>query len=115
MTRPDNPRFPHYCKITRPEAHDPLKDESEDGEIVVYEGKCRAYDKNTVSDKGDVITSNRGLAVPVTREGWVALGIAPKEGDRVYVDRGSFTEYGTVVDKNPANFGGTHILWKYDR
>ena len=82
---------------------------------IIYQGECRAYDKNTVSDKGEVITSYRGLAIPVTREGWVKLGVCPVEGDSIVVDRGASKEYGTVIDKNPGNFGGTHLIWRYGR
>ena len=109
----DNPRFPHICKIVRPMYEDPMQDESED--VVVYEGSCRVYDKNTVSDKGDVVASYRGLALPVDREGWIEVGTVPREGDTVIVDRGTHTENGRVIDVNPANFGGTHLVWKYGR
>ena len=108
-----NPRFPHTCRITRAIDEDPMVDESE--VTLIYEGKCRDYDKNTVSDKGDVLNSFRGLALPIDRDGWIALGTVPQEGDEVVVDRGSHTERGRVVDVNPANFGGTHVIWKYGR
>lgn len=84
-------------------------------EVLIYEGECRAYDKNTTSDKGEIISSYRGLSLPVTREGWIEMGVAPMEGDRVVVDRGGYEEYGSVIDKNPSNFGGTHLVWKYGR
>ena len=111
--RPDNPRFPHSCKISRPHDEDPMEDETEG--VVIYEGECRAYDKNTVSDKGDVLNNFRGLALPIDREGWIALGKVPREGDEVVVDRGTHKETGRVVDVNPANFRGTHLVWKYGR
>jgi hypothetical protein len=113
ITRPDNPRFPHHCTITRAVAEDPMVDESET--TIIYEGECRAYDKNTTSDKGEVLNSFRGLALPVDREGWIALGVVPREGDEVTVDRGTHKEIGRVVDVNPANFRGTHLVWKYGR
>ena len=112
-TRPNNPRFPHLCVITRPADEDPMVDENE--EAVIYEGKCRAYDKNTTSDKGEVLNSQRGLALPVDRDGWIALGTVPREGDKVEVDRGTHKEYGRVIDVNAANFRGTHLVWKYGR
>ena len=137
MSRPDNPRFPHWCTITRitnagpmidqPIFDDPMQDEvedsveteetpSEESEVtVIYKGICRAYDKNTTSDKGEVITSYRGLSIPMTREDWQRLGVVPKEGDRIVVDRGGNEEYGIVIDKNPSNFGGTHLVWRYGR
>ena len=92
---------------------DPMVDESR--EIVIYEGACRAYDKNTVSDKGDVMASFRGLSLPVDRKGWMAMETVPREGDEVVVDRGTHKEIGRVVDVNPANFRGTHLVWKYGR
>ena len=113
MSEVKNPRFPHSCRITRPAKHNPLSDEEE--VIVIYEGACRAYDKNTTSDKGEVITSYRGLALPLTREDWVREGVVPLEGDSLEIDRGCNTEYGIVIDKNPGNFGGTHLVWKYGR
>ncbi len=83
--------------------------------VIVYSGKCRAYDKHTTSDRGDVITSFRGLSLPVTRNDWEQLGVVPMEGDEIRVDRGGYHEYGRVVDKNPGNFGGTHLVWRYGR
>ena len=108
-----NPRFPHTCRIVRVIYDDPSVDEGE--ESVIYEGECRDYEKNTVSDKGEIINSYRGLALPIDRDGWIALGTVPQEGDEVVVDRGSHIERGRVVDVNPANFGGTHLIWKYGR
>lgn len=112
--------------------NDPLSDEELTGEsidsgeeitesqtkaekIVIYDGECRAYDKHTTSDRGDVITSYRGLAIPMTRKDWEEFGVVPMEGDEIRVDRGGYHEYGRVVDKNPGNFGGTHLVWRYGR
>lgn len=113
IKRPDNPRFPHTCRIVRAIDEDPMVDES--GDVVIYEGACRAYDKNTVSDKGDVLNSYRGLALPIDKDGWIALGTVPREGDEVVVDRGTHKESGRVIDVNAANFRGTHLVWKYGR
>ena len=166
MARPNNPRYPHWCRIIRKTVEDPLEDEepitpmpstspssgdddfdplgedtdcfcsniseetpagddseqsddsdgSDDGQsTIIYEGKCRSYAKNTTSDKGEVITSYRGLALPLTQDDWDALGFAPKEGDEIAVNKGAYTEYGRVIDREPANFGGTHLTWKYGR
>jgi len=90
-------------------------EEVKEGDSVIYEGKCRAYDKHTTSDKGEVITSYRALALPLTRDDWQKLGVVPRAGDIIVVDRGGYTEYGFVLDSNPANFGGTHLIWKYGR
>lgn len=85
--------------------------------IVVYEGECRSYEKNTTSDKGDVITSYRGLALPLNQDAWNKLGIVPMEGDEIVVVHGVFREYGRVIDKNvsAASFAGTHLVWRYGR
>ena len=138
----ENPRYPHTCRILRYAQTDPMEDqpteldddpmadeeETTDGEesgdpasdipesvTVIYEGECRAYDKHTTSDRGEVVTSYRGLALPFTREDWEKLGVVPQEGDKVIINRGGYEEYGQVVDKNPSNFGGTHLIWKYGR
>lgn len=146
MVAVSNPRFPHWCRITRKRVSDPLVDEddfvpvtdfdpmdSDAGEennedtpaeeesgavcetTVIYEGKCRGYEKNTTSDRGEVITSYRGLALPLTQDEWTELGMAPQEGDELVVDKGAFKEYGRVIDVNPANFHGTHLTWRYGR
>ena len=85
---------------------------------VIYEGACRSYKINTTSDKGEVITSQRGLALPLNQDGWDELGVVPMEGDEVIVVHGTtFKEYGRVVDKNvaTASFAGTHLVWRYGR
>ena len=169
MVRPNNPRYPHWCRIIRKTVEDPLEDEeeitpmpsvrpsledddfdplgededssssdtseeppiedsseqpdgsdgsdgSDDGQsTIIYEGECRSYAKNTTSDKGEVIVSYRGLALPLTQDDWDALGFAPQEGDEIAVNIGAYIEYGRVIDREPANFGGTHLTWKYGR
>lgn len=126
-----NERFPHWCRIVRKASDDPLEDEenfspldderndsSSSSSKVIYEGKCRSYKINTTSDKGVIITSERGLALPLNQDGWKRLGRIPMEGDEIIVTHGnSFEEYGRVVDKNVANasFGGTHLVWRYGR
>lgn len=87
---------------------------SEKGQII-YEGFCRSYEKHTTSDRGEVITSYRGLSIPMTQSDWNSQGIAPQAGDEVAVDRGAYREYGRVVDINPSNFHGTHLTWRYGR
>lgn len=85
---------------------------------VIYEGECRSYKINTTSDKGEVITSQRGLALPLNQDGWDALGLVPMEGDEIVVVHGTtFKEYGRVIDKNvaTASFAGTHLVWRYGR
>lgn len=85
---------------------------------VIYEGECRSYKINTTSDKGEVITSQRGLALPLNQDGWDALGVVPMEGDEIVVVHGTtFKEYGRVIDKNvaTASYAGTHLVWRYGR
>lgn len=106
-----NPRFPHTCKITRSTNDDPLADEGE--ATVVYEGKCRGYEKNTTSIEGEVITSNRGLSLPYAKDDW-SEDTMPKIGDEVEVDYGAYKEHGQIIDRLVANFHGTHLIWKHD-
>ena len=108
----NNPRFPHTCVITRPtHFDDPMSDENVD--VVLYEGSCRGYSKLTTSASGEVISSYRGLALPLKRDEWVKDTI-PQEGDRIVLDKGSYKEYGEVIDRMPGNLG-THLLWRYVR
>lgn len=108
----NNPRFPHKCQIIRPTKSDnPMSDEEEG--VVLYDGICRGFDKLTTSINGEVISSYRGLALPLKQDEWTKETI-PQEGDRIVLDKGSFTEYGEVMDRMPGNLG-THLLWKYVR
>ncbi len=96
------------------------EEESDEGaqNILIYEGECRSYKVNTTSDKGEVITSQRGLALPLNRDAWDALGVIPMEGDKVYVRQGQYhEEYGNIIDKSiaTAEFAGTHVIWKFVR
>lgn len=109
----NNPRFPHTCRITRAGSSDnPMSDEGE--ATVIYDGACRGYEVRTISSSGEVITTNRGLSLPIDRNGWTGKQI-PLEGDFVVVDYGPYKESGLILDKATANFGGTHIIWKYDK
>ena len=138
MTRVNNPRFPHTCRILRaPDTEpmedepqvandDPMADESEEGEeiqqtqaskkkedTVIYEGLCRGYNRETTSDNGDVNASYRMLALPTKQDEWTDETI-PREGDKIELQRFGYTEYGQVIDRRPGNLG-THLLWKYVR
>lgn len=105
-----NPRFPHTCKITRKTNDDPM---SSDGEAeVIYEGVCRGYLKNTTSAEGEVITTNRGLSLPIAKGGW-SEDTVPQEGDEVEVGYGSYKEHGQIIDRMAANFHGTHLIWNH--
>ena len=133
-----NPRYPHTCVIYRSlvsdpmvdskplSTGDPMEDDFESGETageetvqeepktkVIYEGICRSYNRDTVSDNGDAIVSYRGLALPIEQDKWTEDTI-PLEGDTIIVYRKGFKEYGTVTDKRPGNLG-THLIWKYAR
>ena len=108
-----------YDSSDSSEGSEAEKDPVEESQItVIYEGECRSYKINTTSDKGEVITSQRGLALPLNQDGWDELGAVPMEGDEVIVSHGeSFKEYGRVVDKNmaTASFAGTHLVWRFVR
>lgn len=106
--------------------NDPMEDDFGSGETtgeesvqgkpknkVIYKGKCRSYNRDTVSDNGDVISSYRGLALPVEQDEWTEDTI-PLEGDSIIVYRKGFKECGVVTDKRPGNLG-THLIWKYAR
>lgn len=133
-----NPRYSHYCVIYRSlvsdpmedsaplSTNDPMKDDFGSGEPAggesteeaakvkeIYRGKCRSYNRDTVSDNGDVISSYRGLALPVEQDKWTEETI-PAEGDSVIVFKKGYKEYGTVTDRRPGNIG-THLIWKYAR
>lgn len=111
ITKVNNPRFPHCCRIVRQQEAGPLEDAGHD--VVIYCGECRSYARDTVSDNGEVNTSYRWLALPLKQDEWTDDTL-PLEGDKVEVCKGSHKEYGLVVDKRPGNLG-THILWKYVR
>lgn len=143
MSRINNPRFPHHCRIIRYAATGPMEDQSnvcnqttdynplEDEIIadsngvnpeksalpndvrVIYEGVCRSYNRDAISDNGEVITSYRTLALPLKQDEWTE-DTMPMEGDKIELQRFGYMEYGDVIDKEPSNLG-THITWKYVR
>ena len=114
ITHEKNPRFPHRCVISRRvDDDDPMTDD--DVMTVIYNGVCRSFDLQTTSETGDVLTSTRKLSLPVKQGEWGTEEMpVPQEGDSIVVDKGSYVEYGVVIDKMPSNLG-THILWKYGR
>lgn len=106
-------------EVSQTEEADTDEDTVEGTQVtVIYEGECRSYKVNTTSDKGEVITSYRGLALPLNQDGWDELGVSPREGDEIIVVHGKTArEYGRVIDKSiaTASFAGTHLVWKYGR
>ena len=108
-----NPRFPHHVVVTRVMPFDPLTMIEPEEAKVIYEGKCRSYQKEYVSTTGEVMTSKRVLALPQTLSDWTSKTII-LENDLVEVDYGSYVERGKVVDKQPNNLG-TDIYWEYGR
>lgn len=85
----------------------------DEGEMtVIYEGECRGYEKNTTSAEGEVITTNRGLSLPIAKDGWTEDSV-PREGDLIEIDYGSYREHGNIIDRAAANFHGTHIIWNH--
>ena len=138
MTNLKNPRFPHYCRILRYAATEPMEDQTnvsdydpmsdnplvcdtrdadtaypQDGATVIYQGKCRSDNRDTISDNGEVIASYRTLALPLKQDECTE-GTIPLEGDKIELQRFGYKEYGLVIEKRPSNLG-THILWKYVR
>lgn len=112
MARPDNPRFPHTCRITRQvDSIDPMA--GKQPAVVIYEGVCRGYNRDTITDNGDVNASHRYLSLPVKQDEWTEETI-PQEGDRIELQKFGYVEYGEVTDRRPGNLG-THLLWKYVR
>lgn len=109
----NNPRWPHKVKVTRVIPFDPLTMIEPEESKVVYEGKCRSYQKEYVSTTGEVMTSKRVLSLPLTLSDWTSETII-LENDLVEVDYGSYVERGKVVDKQPNNLG-TDIYWEYGR
>ena len=104
-----NPRFPHKCVITRIEKNNnPLEDG--DNVTIIHKGECRSYPNNVVSDKGEVITSTRKLALPTPQQGWTEDNV-PMIGDEVEVKRPTYKERGRVVDVQDGNLGTT-LLWR---
>lgn len=116
----EDDRDPLESEMQETSSSSSSEDESEGGaeETVIYEGECRSYKINTTSDKGEVISSERGLALPLNQDEWNKLGVIPREGDEVVVVHGTTNkEYGRVTDKNiaTADYAGTHIVWRYGR
>lgn len=109
----NNPRWPHKVVITRVKEFDPMVDINLPEPILVYDGKCRSYQKEYVSTTGEVMVSKRVLSLPETIKDWTSETL-PLENDLVEVDYGSYKEKGVVVDKQPNNLG-TDIYWNYGR
>lgn len=87
-------------------------DDTRTSEIICYDGKCRSYDKDVTSDRGDVLTQRRVLALPIKQDEWSETDV-PRKGDKVEVNKGSFNEWGVVIDIRPNNLG-TDVLWRYN-
>lgn len=85
----------------------------QDDITILYEGKCRSDNRDTISDNGEVMVSYRTLALPLKQDEWTEENI-PLEGDKIELQRFGYKEYGLVIDKRPSNLG-THIRWKYVR
>lgn len=107
----ENPRFPHNVTITRPTYNGPFDEGGESA--VVYEGKCRSYSKLNTSASGEVLSSMRVCAIPISTTEWTIDNL-PKTDDEVEIRKGVQTEYGKVIDVLTNNFG-TNIIWEYVR
>jgi hypothetical protein len=120
----NNPRFPHWITITRgigdEQNPDPFGDEPE--RETIYEGPGRSYTRSNLGSKGEVLTNEQVVALPVRQQDWtekeVEEGEEPRPipivGDRVEVKRGAQTEYGDLTDVRPNNFG-TDLIFDYVR
>lgn len=109
MERPNNPRFPHTCKIVREvESDDPMEDEGE--EVTIYEGRCRWVQNNTNNDKGEVITSIRKVSIPLNDVEWGKRECVPYPGDDIVITLGSKKEHGRVIDFAPNNLGSSLLF-----
>jgi hypothetical protein len=86
--------------------------EDEGADKVIYEGECRGSDKNTTSMNGEVITTNRLLSLPKSLKEWTEDDI-PQEGDKLVINYGPYTETGEIIDRRPANFHGSHFIWRH--
>lgn len=95
------------------EQQETSSEEQSEEVIVLYEGVCRGYNRDTTSDNGDVNASYRNLALPLKQDEWTEENI-PREGDKIELHKFGYTEYGQIIDIRPSNLG-THILWKYVR
>ena len=114
MANTNNPRFPHTCKITRSgsDDYDPMHPQPR--ETTIYEGACRSEAKYATNERGEVVSSNRRLSIPLKKDDWKQLGIAPMAGDSIEVDKdGVAHEYGSVIDFVPNNLGTT-ILYIFN-
>lgn len=109
MKRPNNPRFPHTCKIVRRvESDDPMEDD--DVEVTIYEGKCRWVQNNTNNDKGEIISSIRKISFPLNETGWRNREYVPREGDDVKINLLVKEERGRVIDFAPNNLGSSLLF-----
>ena len=95
------------------EQQETSSEEQSEEVIVLYEGVCRGYNRDTTSDNGGVNASYRNLALPLKQDEWTEQNI-PREGDKIELHKFGYTEYGQIIDIRPSNLG-THILWKYVR
>lgn len=99
----ENPRHPHYCKITRVTGEDSFSDGTE---IVIYEGACRKYHRGV--GKTSSVSAGTRMSFVLSIPGIVAV----QEGDHIEVsDRSGTTYNGTVVDPYICNLGTT-VYWE---
>lgn len=129
-----NPRYPHTIKIVRIsqiqvpiESGEVVDDEdpfatpapsspntkTENVEIVLYEGKGRAYTDTTTTGTDKVDINKRKASIPVRYDVWEA-GKKPLDGDTIYSTVGNNTEIGRVRDCEPDN-NRSVVYWDFVR
>jgi hypothetical protein len=98
----DNPRYPHYIRIVRKIVDDWLSnEESQEQEIVVYEGAGRSYTDTTTTGDSKVDTNKRKMSIPMRFDEW--KDPVPMSGDIAYITKGDITEEWEVRDFEPDN------------
>ena len=97
--------FTDYCRITHSTYnYDPLddnNDNTEDEEVCIYEGRCKSRPFMQVMRYGFVAKAIRKMTIPMGRSEWKRLGVAPRIGDRLFVDKSITFEWGCIQDFQP--------------
>lgn len=101
MTKVNNPRFPHWCKIYKYEGETSF---DEGKEVVLYEGECRKYGNTSIR----TFTSNSGIqkadyALSIPGQVCnITTGIFADVRDLTGEIKGAF-----ITDSYPTNLGTT--------
>lgn len=97
----DNPRYPHWCKITRGVNEDNFSDYDSE-EQLIYEGECHSFTDTTILGN-TVKEEKRKVSIPINQFEWEDF--IPQVNDYVEVKIGKLmTEGGIVRDVVPDNY-----------